>query len=90
MNSLFTKDPVLVAYKKGDNTYTPSKAFILARWGEELDEWGIMMKRACKIQREIITGKFNEIINRVKTRINTLPDMTDGQVAGLQTPSYYD
>lgn len=49
--SVVDKDPVLVGYV-GQYDFSPREVFILARWGEELETFSILLKRAVVIARE--------------------------------------
>lgn len=51
------KDPVLVGYDSDGFYWTRSSAFILARWGEELDELSTLVEKAKKqIHERTVTG----------------------------------
>lgn len=49
--SVAEKDPVLVA-ETGQYEWSPEKVFILARWGEELETFSVLLKRATDILRQ--------------------------------------
>lgn len=56
------KDPVLVASTGGYDWETGSKTFILARWGEELETFAVLLKRACSMAREHLQQKAREFV----------------------------
>lgn len=60
------KDPVLVGVVQ-QGTYTWEVAtYILARWGEELESWPTLMKRACDRKREQIADALRSIEAKIR------------------------
>jgi hypothetical protein len=57
------KDPVLVAWK--ENVYE-GVPFILARWGEELDAWPELVKKAENLLRKKCKSKSIEMLSKIK------------------------
>lgn len=76
--SVTVKDPVLVAYN-GDRYKWDRKLFILARWGEELETFATLLKRAVAIKRE----QFTEALEGIRASI-------DAQIASFQGRSQAD
>lgn len=62
--SLIVKDPVLVGII-GEVYRANSKRYILARWGEALDEHPAMIKQAEAIAKENLRQRLNAIIARI-------------------------
>lgn len=65
------RDPVLVGVK--GNTWSGTK-YILARWGEELDEWPALLKRAVQTYRELTVDRLRTIANSVERGIKEMAD----------------
>lgn len=63
--SVAVKDPVLVAMTGEYEWSTNNKTFILARWGEELETFAVLLKRACEGARERLTTEANSLARRV-------------------------
>lgn len=42
------KDPVLIGCNADHPTYSPNEWFILARWGDELDAWPLLVEKAAR------------------------------------------
>ncbi|MAH46998.1 hypothetical protein CMI37_14320 [Candidatus Pacearchaeota archaeon] len=64
---------------------------ILARWGEVLDEWPLLCKKAADKHREIIRAELLDIKQKVATRLANLADETMATMAGGRgKPGYYD
>lgn len=58
------KDPVLVA-ETGKYDWSADKRFILARWGEELETFVTLAKRAAAAKREFVTAKLRGLTSKV-------------------------
>lgn len=58
--SAAVKDPVLVAWQ-GNYDWSPTKLFILARWGEVLEAFAVLRQRAAKSKRERLLEECNVI-----------------------------
>lgn len=65
------KDPVLVGIM-GNAYDTSAKRYILARWGESLDEHPAMIKQAIAMSKENLRAKLNEISIRVKNVLDSV------------------
>jgi len=79
-------DPVLVAHVgKG---YSVKTRFILARWGDVLDEWPALVNKALARYREQLTARLEEIQSKVVAQL-ARPATTDDMFNhGL--PTYYE
>jgi len=79
------KDPVLVAKVR-------DKFFILARWGEELESWPVLVQRAIDALRKQTMAKLLQIKETVTQRIAALEatSITLATDANLSIPSYYN
>lgn len=73
------KDPVLVAFDKDSYAWN-RKAFILARWGEELETPSVLLKRAITIVRERLTQEAEAVERQAKTIASVVQDYTDAQI----------
>lgn len=88
------KDPVLVGIKKGEGEQAwRTTTFILARWGDVLDEWPILCKRALERHREKVRAKLLEIKHKVDARLAGVDHESLDYYAGdgndFQMPTYY-
>lgn len=64
------KDPVLVGYKKNPTrSWHDGDLFILARWGEILEEWPMLLKTAMAAWRESYRGQLVEIKSQVASKL---------------------
>lgn len=68
------KDPVLLGYI-GDY-YSPKEIFILARWGEALDEMPALVKTALSIWKERIASKLRDVVREASTELATIENAT--------------
>lgn len=64
--SVTVKDPVLVAWTGGEYDWTNNRCFILARWGEELEAFAVLRKRAMVIVRERLISEAENLLARVR------------------------
>lgn len=65
-----TKDPVLVGYiKESDRSWADGTCYILARWGEVLEAFPVLLKKANEIAREVRLGKLKRIELQVRADI---------------------
>jgi hypothetical protein len=60
------KDPVLVGVAKHPTRSWDSTTYILARWGEELESWPVLLRRALDKKREQITEAYRAIEAKVR------------------------
>jgi hypothetical protein len=72
------KDPILLAYTGNyewgaTQTSTASNEYrLIARWGDALDDWGQLAKRATTIMRENIRNECEKNTTRLKRLMNEL------------------
>lgn len=72
--SVTVKDPVLVAEMPNDTYDWQFKTrYILARWGEELETFQVLMKRAVSLARERLTQAAEALVSKVR-------DMPNGEI----------
>jgi hypothetical protein len=57
-SSLADKDPILLGKKKHPTNSWVFNYFLLARWGDELDEWPALCRKAADKLREVARGKL--------------------------------
>lgn len=77
------KDPVLVAsdeskssFYRGKTLYNSDKIWILARWGEELDTFALLMEKATAIVRERLAAE-------AKSAMHAVENMTFAQICKI-------
>lgn len=81
-------DPVLIGETGSEWSAT---RYLLARWGEHLDEWPAMIAAAARKQRQVIKAKLLEIRQKVIARLATIDDEPDAElVAARAVPAYHD
>ena len=56
------KDPVLIAATGGQYEWDRGDEFILARWGEELESFPVLLKRACDKVRHALTQQAEKLV----------------------------
>jgi hypothetical protein len=84
------KDPVLVGLC-GPN-YSPTKTFIFARWGEELETFSTLVSRAVEVKRKAIVGKLREIAASIPGEIAKAESRSDAEILKLgaaELPAFY-
>lgn len=59
------KDPVLIGSDKDSAKYYPDSWFILARWGEELDAWPLLLEKAAKKYGAGLQANVDEAFNKL-------------------------
>jgi hypothetical protein len=69
------KDPLLVACK-GSNQYTTER-YILARWGTELEEFGILQERA----KQVLIAKRQQEIAEAEVKLNAAKAAVESDAA---------
>lgn len=78
------KDPVLVGVKKHlQYDWMDGPVFILARWGEELETFSVLAKRAFDAKREQFVDTLQRIANSIAGRIATAREMNDAELLEL-------
>lgn len=76
--SSLVKDPVLVARKKTSGF--PNPLYLLARWGEELDEWPSLVKKALKAFVTHELPKTRKYAATLTTRVKALEHYTEADL----------
>jgi len=64
--SVAVKDPVLVAHTGGEYDWQNNNCFILARWGEELETFVTLLKRAVAIKREQLYQEAQRLVGQIQ------------------------
>jgi len=90
------KDPVLMGIGPGDESWRKS-TFILARWGEALDEWPALVRQAVGIWRTCTIAALNKIIKQAQADLSDVksadqdPQIAMAEIIGKsqQEPKYY-
>jgi hypothetical protein len=78
------KDPVLVGViTHPQYDWMDNKFFILARWGEELEAFAVLAKRAFDAKREQFVESLQRIANSIAGRIATAREMSDAELLEL-------
>lgn len=72
------KDPVLVGKK---DKYA-SEAFILARWGEVLEAWPVLIQQAAAIYRDKAKAAALKVKQEADSFLATLADIPDSEIVG--------
>jgi hypothetical protein len=60
------KDPVLVGLKKNAQWTWQNDSYLLARWGEELESWPTLLKRALAKKREQVAAIAEGAVRKAK------------------------
>ena len=77
--SVTVKDPVLVGRKAGQYSWE-SKYYILARWGDELEAFATLLKRALKIKRDGWISQLEGIKASVDAEMSKVHRCNDADV----------
>jgi hypothetical protein len=80
-------DPVLVA-RIGDG-YSGTRWFLLARWGEALDEWPALWNKAVAKFRQIVADKFTAIRADMERDAAEAETLSDAELRRKGQPNYY-
>lgn len=70
--SVASKDPVLVGYEVDRYDAEP---YILARWGEHLEEWPALVKQAIATWRQNVKDYANDCIRKSKAYLETIDSL---------------
>lgn len=81
------KDPVLVGIV--GPSYRPLKRFILARWGEELETFVVLFKRAIEVKRLQIEQKYRAIAAKCLGKASEMASVSDEDIAKGSMPTFY-
>lgn len=79
-DSAVEKDPVLVA--EIGASYSVKTRYILARWGDELEAFSVLFKRAVDLKRRQIADKAKEILADAER-------LPDGEIIAKSPPSWW-
>lgn len=80
------KDPVLVAYETDQWNAVP---FILARWGEVLDEWAILVANAVAICKDTLRASLQKIQRQVQGDLAGVETLTLASLLRKDDVTYY-
>ena len=82
-------DPYLI-YRDGSE-YSPRSFYLLARWGDELDNWNILKEKARKILTAKLEKKFAEIKADVESGVASVKQTVTLalETGEIREPSYY-
>ena len=64
------KDPVLVGTMKNPARSWDDKFFLLARWGDVLESWPILLKRALEKKRHQVQSAAEAVLLKAKSIVN--------------------
>jgi hypothetical protein len=81
-------DPVLVACI-GKQYSDDRRYFLLARWGEELDEWPAMLRKAVEIARAKVKATFAKLKTLIEADAAEVDSLTPEELRSKGTPSYF-
>ena len=74
------KDPVLVGiFQRGQYEWEVDR-YLLARWGEELESWPTLLKRALEKKRKQCLSKAASAMSKAKSFLDYIPGLTDAEV----------
>lgn len=71
-------DPLLLGLV-GDNTYNPTEIWMLARWGEALESFEALKKKAEELKYIKYVGLLKDIKARVASALNSAEEMTPSE-----------
>lgn len=74
------EDPVLVALDRHESSYQ-RKTYILARWGNELETFTVLMARAVQVARERHRAKLQEILSEVQAKLAAVDTVSAAKLA---------
>lgn len=81
--SVEIKDPVLVAIAENKERYWERTTYILARWGEELETFSVLLKRAINAKREQFTDAVDRITGQVMAEKSRIASMSNEEIIEL-------
>lgn len=74
------KDPVLVGIHQRGAYAWDVDMYLLARWGEELESWPTLLKRALELKRSQCVSKATSVMGKAKAFLEYGPSMADAEV----------
>jgi hypothetical protein len=85
--SPIVKDPVLIGIKKHPKNSWESTSYILARWGEELDSFENLIKKAADSHRDKIITALKKIQSKATNALNQILNLDYKSIIELDIPS---
>lgn len=82
------KDPVLIGVRTDPSATWRQHRFLLARWGEELQPFDTLFKKAARAKRELHVSKLTEIEAAVTARLAFLKDEPDASIVSRMDPYF--
>lgn len=73
--SVAVKDPVLVALKKNKDRYWEKTTFILARWGETLETFPVLLQRALDEKRRQVMQRLESVSSKAKMLLENMDSL---------------
>ncbi len=74
--SVAVKDPVLVAYAPNKRSSWRNDTYILARWGEELETFSTLLKRAIEMKREQCMSHLETVTSKAKMLLDNIDSLS--------------
>lgn len=78
--SVTVKDPVLVAYMTNPKWTWQEDVFILARWGETLETFSVLLKRALTVKREQVIERLECVTSKAKMLLDNIESLTTAEL----------
>ena len=78
--SVTVKDPVLVAFDNDNEWARSRKCFILARWGDELETFATLLKRAVEKKKQQLLDQINAVKSRIDADVANVMGMSSEQI----------
>ncbi len=78
--SVSEKDPVLVGLKPDPESTWRKQEYLLARWGEELESWPVLLKRAVLRKREEIASAYRSLASKVQAAIMAWKEVSPEEI----------
>jgi hypothetical protein len=73
--SVVVKDPVLVAIRKHPTRSWERTTFILARWGETLETFSVLLQRALEMKRTQVLGRLESVTSKAKMLLDNIDSL---------------
>lgn len=83
------KDPVLVGYTDKNQYGNFEGLFILARWGEVLEDFGVLTKRAGESAKASFKAGLEEVIAKCQQALASIPHTADSEYITKSTPNIW-
>ena len=89
VESSTVKDPFVIGVTYPvDNSWNKTR-YLIARWGNVLEDWSTLLIRACKTHRESLIKQAEEAKVNIVKDLAALPLLTDSQLAKISGINYY-